>query len=155
VESQATLLSDGIGWKGTRVDLTLGWNESSVRDPLLGTLRQVSGNELFTLEFRLRHDVPGSNWAFGTRGDWTKNARSVRLDEVSLNQPGFAQMFAFLENKDVAGMTMRVRVGNLLDQRDRFERTVFSNRAAGQVAFSERRERRYGTVFSLDVDGSF
>lgn len=155
VESQATLLSDGIGWQGTRFDLTLGWNESSVRDPLLGTVRQVSGNELITLEFRLRHDVPNSDWAFGTRGDWTKNARSVRLDEVSLNQPGFAQMFAFLENKDVAGMTMRVRVGNLLDQRDRFERTVFSNRAAGQVAFSERRERRYGKIFSLDVEGSF
>lgn len=155
VKGQTTLLSDGLGWKGTRFDLTLGWNESAVRDPLLGTLRQVSGNELFTLEFRLRHDVPGSDWAFGTRGDWTKNARSVRLDEISLNQPSFAQMFAFLENKDVAGMTMRVRVGNLLDQRDRFERTVFSNRAAGQIAFSESRDRRFGTIFSLDVEGSF
>lgn len=155
VESQATLLSDGIGWKGTRVDLTLGWNQSSVRDPLLGTKREVSGNELLTLEFRLRHDVPGSDWAFGTRGDWTKNARSVRLDEVSLNQPSFAQMFAFLENKDVAGMTVRARVGNLLDQRDRFERTVFTDRAAGQIAFAERRDRRFGTVFSFDVEGSF
>jgi hypothetical protein len=155
MESQATLLSDGVGWKGTRVDLTLGWNQSSVRDPLLGNLREVSGTKLLTLEFRLRHDVPDSVWAFGTRGDWTKNARNVRLDEISLNQPGFAQMFAFLENKDVAGMTMRARVGNLLDQRDRFERTVFSNRAAGQIAFSERRDRRFGTVFSFDVEGSF
>lgn len=155
VESQATLLSDGVGWKGTRIDLTLGWNQSSVRDPLLGTRREVSGNELLVLEFRLRHDVPNSDWAFGTRGDWTKNARNVRLDEVSLNQPSFAQMFAFLENKDIAGMTVRARIGNLLDQRDRFERTIFSNRAAGQVAFSERRDRRFGTVFSFDVEGSF
>jgi len=155
VESQATLLSDGVGWRGTRIDLTLGWNESSVRDPLLGTPREVSGNELMTVEFRVRHDAPDSVWAFGTRGDWTKNARSVRLDEISLNQPSFAQMFAFLENKDVAGMTVRARVGNLLDQRDRFERTVFSDRAAGQIAFSERRDRRFGTIFSFDVEGSF
>ncbi len=155
VESQATLLSDGVGWKGTRVDLTLGWNQSSVRDPLLGTMREVSGNELVIVEFRVRHDVPGSDWAFGTRGDWTRNARNVRLDEVSLNQPSFAQMFAFLEHKDVAGMTVRARVGNLLDQRDRFERTVFSDRAAGQIAFSERRDRRFGTVFSFDIEGSF
>ncbi|MBU7581110.1 MAG: TonB-dependent receptor, partial [Porphyrobacter sp.] len=155
VEGQTTLLSDGIGWKGTRVDLTLGWNQSSVRDPLLGTRREVSGNELLTVEFRLRHDIPGSDWAFGTRGDWRKNAQAVRLDEVSLNQPSFAQMFAFLENKDVAGMTVRARVGNLLGQRDRFERTVFSNRAAGQIAFAERRDRRFGTVFSFDVEGSF
>jgi hypothetical protein len=155
IEGQTTLLSDGLGWKGTRVDLTVGWNESSVRDPLLGFLRQVSGNELFTLEFRLRHDVPNSDWAFGTRGDWTKNVRNVRLDEISLNQPSFAQMFAFLENKDVAGMTVRARVGNLLGQRDRFERTVFTDRAAGIAAFSERRDRRFGTIVSFDIEGSF
>lgn len=155
IEGQTTLLSDGLGWKGTRVDLTLGWNESAVRDPLLGFLRQVSGNELFTLEFRLRHDVPNSDWAFGTRGDWTKNARNVRLDEISLNQPSFAQMFAFLENKDVAGMTVRARVGNLLGQRDRFERTVFTDRAAGIAAFTERRDRRFGTIVSFDIEGSF
>lgn len=155
VETQATLLSDGLGWRGTRVDFSVGWNHSAVRDPLLGTVRQVSDNELFTTEFRLRHDIPDTPWAFGFRGDWKKNARAVRLDEVSLNQPSFAQVFAFFEHKDVAGMTVRARVGNLLDQKDRFERTVFTNRAAGIAAFSERRERRFGTIFSLDIEGSF
>ena len=155
LESQATLLSDGLGWKGTRIDLTLGWNRSEVRDPLLGFVREVSENELFDVEFRLRHDLAGTPWAFGTRGDWKKNARNVRLDEISLNQPSFAQAFAFLEHKDLAGMTVRARVGNLLGQRDRFERTVFTNRATGQFAFSERRNRHFGTVFSLDIEGSF
>ena len=83
------------------------------------------------------------------------NARNVRLDEISLNQPSFAQMFAFLENKDVAGMTVRARVGNLLGQRDRFERTVFTDRAAGIAAFTERRDRRFVTIVSFDIEGSF
>lgn len=155
VETQATLLSDGLGWRGTRIDIGAGWNHSAVRDPLLGTVREVSGNEQFTTEFRLRHDIPETPFALGFRGDWKKNARAVRLDEVSLNQPSFAQVFAFLEHKDVAGLTLRARVGNLMDQKDRFERTVFTNRAAGIAAFSERRERRFGTIFSLDIEGSF
>lgn len=155
VKTQATLLSDGLGWRGTRIDVGASWNHSAVRDPLLGVVREVSGNELFTTEFRLRHDVPETPWAFGFRGDWKKNARVVRLDEVSLNQPSFAQVFAFLEHKKVAGMTVRARVGNLMDQKDRFERTVFTNRAADIAAFSERRERRFGTIFSLDIEGSF
>lgn len=155
VETQATLLSDGLGWRGTRIDIGAGWNHSAVRDPLLGTVREVSGNEQFTTEFRLRHDIPETPYALGFRGDWKKNARAVRLDEVSLNQPSFAQVFAFLEHKDVAGLTVRARVGNLMDQKDRFERTVFTNRAAGIAAFSERRERRFGTIFSLDIEGSF
>ncbi len=155
VETQATLLSDGLGWRGTRIDISAGWNHSAVRDPLLGTVREVSGNELFTTDFRLRHDFPDTPWALGFRGDWRKNARAVRIDEVSLNQPSFAQVFGFLEHKDVAGMTVRARVGNLTDQKDRFERTVFTDRAAGIAAFSERRERRFGTIFSLDIEGSF
>jgi hypothetical protein len=155
VETQATLLSDGVGWKGTRVDFKLDLNQSSVRDPLLGFEREVSGNELLDLEFRLRHDFSGSPWALGTRGEWTKIALQVRLNEVSLDQPSFAQIFAFVENKDVLGLTVRARLGNLLGQRDRFERTVFTNRATGAVAFSERRDRGFGTVFSFDIEGSF
>jgi hypothetical protein len=155
IESNATLLSDGLGWKGTRLDLNGSWVESSVRDPLLGTLREVSGNELLTIGWTLRHDWQGTAWAFGGGGDWTKNAREVRLDEIFLNQPGFAFVTAFAENKDIAGMTLRARVGNLLNQRDRFERTVFTDRRAGQIAFAESRSRRFGTIFTFELEGSF
>ena len=40
-------------------------------------------------------------------------------------------------------------------QRDRFERTVFTDRAAGVAAFTERRDRRFGTILRFDVEGSF
>lgn len=155
IEGNATLLSDRLGWKGTRLDLVASWSESEVRDPLLGFVREVSGNDLFDLNINLRHDVPASAWAFGGTTEWQKNAREVRLDEIFLNQPSFGLVSAFVENKDVAGMTLRARVGNLLSQRDRFERTVFADRAAGIAAFSERRARRFGTIFSFDLEGSF
>jgi hypothetical protein len=155
IEGNATLLSDRLGWKGTRVDVGFAFTDSEVRDPLLGNIRSVSGTDLIDLNLNLRHDVPGSSWAFGGEGNWEKNGREVRLDEVFLNQPSFAFVSAFVENKDVAGMTLRARVGNLLGQRDRFERTVFDDRAAGLVAFSERRDRKFGTIFSFDVEGSF
>jgi len=155
LEGRVTLLSDGIGWRGTRIDFSAEWATSRVRDPLLGTLRQISGNELFTTDFRLRHDIPDTPWALGLRGDWQKVARRVRLDEVSLDQPSFAFLFAFVEHKDVFGLTVRGRVGNLVGQRDRFDRTIFADRAAGRIAFRESRDRRYGTIFSFDIEGSF
>lgn len=155
IEGNATVLSDGLGWRGTRLDLAAAWTESEVRDPLLGTPREVSGNDLFDLNINIRHDLPDTAWALGGTTEWGKNARNVRLDEVFLNQPSFAFASAFIENKDVAGMTLRARVGNLVGQRDRFSRTVFADRAAGQIAFSERRDRRFGTIFSFDVEGSF
>jgi hypothetical protein len=154
-DSNATLLSDGIGWKGTRLDIALAVRGSEVRDPLLHNVRELSGNELIDMSMKLRHDLQGTVWAFGAAGDWRDLAPMVRLDEVALNNPGFAQLFAFVENKDVGGMTLRATVGNILSQRDRFARTVFANRAANLTAFSESRDRRFGTMFSIDVEGTF
>lgn len=154
-DGNATLLSDGMGWKGTRLDLAFAVRGSEVRDPLLGNLRELSANELIDLGLNLRHDLQGTAWAFGAAGDWRDLAPVVRLDEVALNNPGFAQLSAFVENKDVGGMTLRATVGNILGQRDRFARTVFANRAANLAAFSESRDRRFGTIFTLDVEGSF
>ncbi|OBV11581.1 TonB-dependent receptor plug domain-containing protein [Erythrobacter dokdonensis] len=155
VNGNATLLSDRFGWKGTRLDLGLALAGSEVSDPLLGFVRELSGNRLIDLSMNLRHDVTGTAWAFGAAGDWRDNAAAVRLDEISLNNPGFAFVSAFVENKDVAGMTLRATMGNLLGQRDRFSRTVFTDRAAGLVAFSEARDRKFGTIFTVDVEGSF
>jgi hypothetical protein len=155
LNGNATLLSDPLGWNGTRIDLGIGLARSDVRDPLLGVSRELSGNRLVDLTMNLRHDVSGTAWAFGAAGDWRDLAPNVRLDEVALNDPGFAFLSAFVENKDVAGMTLRATVGNLLGQRDRFERTVFADRAAGLSAFTEQRDRRFGTIFTLDVEGSF
>ncbi len=52
-------------------------------------------------------------------------------------------------------MTGRFRVGNLLNRDNRTDRTIFVDRAAGIVDFVEDRDRTFGTIFSLDLEGSF
>lgn len=155
VEGDLTLLSEGLGWKGTRVDLGIFASDSSVRDPLLGTDRRLSGNTLLSIGTNLRHDLPGTQWALGGSVEWQEQSRAVRLDEISLDSNSFGFVRAFVENKDVAGLTLRANVGNLLNQRDRFERTVFLDRAAGIVDFVEERDRSFGLIFTLEVEGSF
>ena len=52
-------------------------------------------------------------------------------------------------------MTARFRVGNLFSQRDNLDRTIFIDRAAGLIDFTEERRRRFGTIYSFDIEGSF
>jgi len=59
--------------------------------------------------------------------------------------PTFAGVF--VENKDVFGLTVQFRAGNLLNARNRFDRTP--------VAFAESRNRLIGPIFRLTVKGSF
>lgn len=150
-----TLLSEGIGWRGTRLDVRLDLTDSSVLDPLLGTPRKLSGNTLSELDVDLRHDFADSAWGIGGSARTEKQARRVRIDEVSLRSEGGAFVSAFVENKDVAGLTMRASVGNLTGRANRFDRTVFIDRAAGIVDFTEDRDRSFGAIFTLAIEGSF
>ncbi|MDJ0977135.1 MAG: TonB-dependent receptor plug domain-containing protein [Erythrobacter sp.] len=155
VETDLTLLSEGLGWRGTRVDVSLALQGSSVRDPLLGTTRELSNNQIVDVGFDLRHDLPGTSWAFGGDFNWDYNADNVRLDEISVRNDSFAFAGVFLENKDVRGATLRLAISNVLDRDNRFERTVFVDRAAGIVDFSETRERNFGTIITFEIEGSF
>jgi hypothetical protein len=155
VNGDLTLLSDGFGWNGTRIDLRFAFRGSEVADPLLGTPREISGNELVNLRGNLRHDFSGKVWAMGGGFDWQDFAQQVRLDEVSLRSFSFGMASAFVENKNVAGMTVRGSIANLLDRTNFFERTVFSDRGVGAINFAENRARRFGTIFTLEIEGSF
>ncbi len=155
VSSNLTLLSEGIGWRGTRIDVELDLADSSVLDPLLGTPRRLSRNTLTDFEFDIRHDFSGSVWAVGGAARWNEQAPQVRLDEISLRSEEFGFFSAFVENKDVGGMTMRASVANFNNRRDRFDRTVFIDRSAGIVDFVEDRNRTFGTVYTLTIEGSF
>ncbi len=155
IETDLTLLSEGLGWRGTRMDVGLSLQGSSIRDPLLGTTRELSGNRLLNLAAEIRHDLAATSWAFGGDIFYNEFAEDVRLDEIALNGESFGFARAFVENKDVAGMTVRVAVSNLLDRTNRFERTVFLDRSEGLVDFLETRERRFGTIFTFELEGSF
>ncbi|MEM7690134.1 MAG: TonB-dependent receptor plug domain-containing protein [Pseudomonadota bacterium] len=156
LDGTVTLLSEGIGWRGTRFDAEFFLTGSSIRDPLLGNTRQLSGNDTVQISVDLRHDFQGTDWAVGGGANWEDNAPNTRLDEVALRTfsfPGFVS--AFVENKDVAGLTLRAGVANIAGRDDRFDRTVFVDRTIGLVDFTENRFRNFGTIFTLDIEGSF
>lgn len=150
-----TLLSDGLGWKGTRFDLRFALQDSRVRDPLLTTPRELSGNERVNLRGNLRHDFADKVWAVGGMFDWMDFTPVVRLDEVSRRSQTFGFASVFVENKDVAGLTVRGMIGNLLDRLNKFDRTVFADRAAGLASFSESRRRSFGQIVTLEIEGTF
>ncbi|MEP3050044.1 MAG: TonB-dependent receptor plug domain-containing protein [Erythrobacter sp.] len=155
LEGEVTLLSDAIGWEGTRLDVEFELSQSAVLDPLLGNSREISNSQLVQIDADLRHDFAGSNWAIGSSISHQERANDVRIDEISVRDEAFAFASVFIENKDVAGLTLRANVGNILDQRSDTTRTVFADRSLGSVDFIEDRTRFFGTIFTFDIEGSF
>lgn len=151
----STLLTDPLGWTGGRFDFSVDYVDSEVIDPVLGTPRRITGDDYRSMDLTFRQDFSGSEWAFGGRLFYEEEAPSARIDEVAFFNQSFGALSAYFEYKDLFGLTVRGTVGNLMRTDNRFTRTVYDDRGADIVLFSEDRSRDQGTTYSLQIEGSF
>ncbi|HEY6817729.1 MAG TPA: TonB-dependent receptor [Croceibacterium sp.] len=153
---RSTFQFDPIGWKGAKLDLTAGFEDTSVRDPLSGEKRAISGTRNRWIEASLRHDIPGSTWAWGMDAEHGHYARNFYLTEINRSWEGPVWLAAYVENKDVLGLTVRAGVNNLLNARHRFERTVYNGRRLRDpVLYSQSNDQLIGPIFFFLVKGTF
>ena len=155
-ESVSTFQFDPLGWKGAKLDATFGFERTSVRDPLTGDKRAISGVRDRWINLALRHDVAGSPWAWGAYGDYGHYAKVYLPSEVYRSWEGPWWVGVFIEHKDVFGLTVRADFGNLLNARHRFDRTVHTGRrTSNPVSFVQQNDQLIGPIFDLSVRGNF
>ena len=156
IEWNSTIQLAAFGWRGAKLDARMQFQRSRLSDPLTRERRSISNDVIRSLDISLRHDVPGTDWAWGGQIVQMRRSPSVRLGEISLNYE--ASPFdtgLFLEHKNLAGLTVRGSVRNLLGANDYLDRTVYVGRRTGPISFVEARNRSVGPTFSLAVSGSF
>ncbi|WP_265569525.1 TonB-dependent receptor plug domain-containing protein [Sphingomicrobium nitratireducens] len=153
IGGEGTLQLDKLGWRGAKIDFNGGWQDTRIEDPLLGTTREISARLRHNYNVNLRHDVPGSNWAWGAGISQFRQSPFYRLEQVSRSWNKTPNANLFVEHKDVAGMTVRASVYNLLDSTDNYWREAYVDRRDGPLAFRESRAREYGRIFAFSVSG--
>jgi len=152
----ATINLDPLGWKGARITTNGRIEDSTLKDPLTGDDRPFSGHNYTSGDFGLRWDIPHSDWALGGGFQWSINKPNVRLFEVSRDYEGPVYSYAFIENKDVFGLTVNLNVFNLTAGQGIFDRTVYAGlRDRSPVSFNEHRRLHVSSIWRLQVRGSF
>lgn len=154
VSSKATLLLDRLGWKGARLNSDITWRRNRVRDPLNGRWRNQSFGQEHVIDLSLRHDVPGTNLAWGAGYFRERYSPNLRLDSIENEYRRHHFVTAYIEHKNVAGFTVRASFRNLADQIDALDRTVFVDRRDGPVDFVENRRRKFGQGVQFTVSGA-
>lgn len=155
LEWKSTINFDPMGWRGAKLDARFQLQDSRVDDPLTGEPRRISNSLLRYGELALRHDIPGTSWAYGGDINYSFYAQDYRLTEVGRLWEGPTWASVFVEHKDVMGLTVRASAGNLFGAMSMWDRTVYVDRRTGPVDFHERRDRRIGPIFSFAVSGKF
>lgn len=152
----STITFDPIGLKGVRGDFVFVWQESQLRDPFTGEARQWSGFTDTQLNIGLRHDIPGSDWAYGFSANYSHNQPRYRSDQQQRDWEGPTFADVFVEHKDVFGLRVSAYIANIFDARQYRDRTVYTGlRDASPVLFKERRDRLIGPIFGFNINGSF
>jgi len=147
---------DPAGIKGAKINLTVGFEHTDVRDPLSGETRQISGNHNRWVNFGFRHDIPHSDFAYGVFANHDYFARNYYLSEVNRGWEGPVFAGIYIEDKNVFGLTVRAQAGNLLNARHRFERTVYDGRRLRDpVLYNQSTDQLIGPIFQFLVKGTF
>ena len=118
--------------------------------------RPISGNFAHYFELAYRHDIPGSDIAYGIEGSNYRQSTRIFLTEVNENWEGPWFVDAYLEHKDVFGLTVRATVGNVLNARHRVERDIYDGRRLRDpLLYRQSHDQLIGPIFSLLVKGTF
>ena len=155
-ESTSTLLGDPVGWKGGKLDFTIGAEKTSVRDPLTNEKRAISGVYDRWMSAQLRHDIPGTQIAYSAYIQYNHYAKSVFLTEIDDSQDIPWLVGAYVEHKNIMGLTVRFTVDNIFNGRHTLDRVVYKGyRDRTPIDFFDRRDQLVGPLFRLSVKGTF
>ena len=156
VQLVSTIKLDPIGLKGAKIDSNFQWQSSNVIDPVLGIGRRFSNDTDRHADATLRHDLPGSDWAYGVGFEYNHVQPYFRLFEIGRQYEGPTYTYAFVENKDVFGLTVRAQWFNVANGRRIVRRTVFDGpRDVSPVLFVEDTNQGVGDLFDITVSGKF
>ncbi len=155
IEIDGTIKFDNLGWNGAQLEYELFAQDTFVDDPFTGETRDFNGNTIYFYELNFRHDIPKTDWAWGINYERFEDAPVFRRNvRRYFTQPqGFS--WAFIEHKDVFGMTASLFYANLTDSDDDFQRIEYTPDRNGTIRQIEDRSRNFGGILTLRLQGSF
>ena len=156
IDWTATINMDPAGIKGMKFETRVLMQKSSLRDPFTGEKRQWSGFTDTVVELGVRHDIPGSDIAWGASANYGHYQPNYRRNQVDLTQEGPVFAAVYVEHKNVMGLTVRAQLANAVNARSKRDRTVYTGvRGESPIAFVEERNRLIGPIFAFSVRGKF
>lgn len=156
MESTSTVNFDSVGFKGAKLDATFGFEKTRVRDPLTNAFRAISNTRDGWISLALRQDVPRSRFAWGVNAEYEHYGLTYYPTEVQNSWEGPWFVTAFVERKNVRGMTLGFKVINLFNARHFYDRDVYDGRrTVSPLLFREHHDQLIGPIFSFSIKGKF
>ncbi len=152
----ATIKGEPLDLEGMQLDTRLELRDSSVDDPVQGFSRRLNGDNKSYWSLALRHDIVGTDWAYGFNIEQYMRAPVYRLTVIDEDNFIGPWGVLFIEHKNILGMKIRTTVRNLFDASYDFKRIRFTDRRdIGAIESTEEYSRALDLYLGLNVSGTF
>ena len=155
VTFEGTLNFDPIGLSGAQLIYSAAFRESFVEDPLTGFDRDINGEDLLDMAIEFRHDIAGTNLAWGGDIFPERKADTFRVDSIRTEReiPGRASLF--VEHKDLFGLTARAEFFRPLGNVEKESRLRFVPDRTGMLDEIESVRIDEKPILILELSGTF
>ena len=154
-EVNGTVLFDRLGIPGGKLDFAMALQSGRLIDPITRRNRTFSGLDKSSWKFDFRQDVPNSPWAWGGLVEDSRIAPFYRLGFVSNSRRSVPLASAFIENKDVAGLKVRLSLLNILGADVLDSEIFYDERRDGPISAIRQREAATALGYRLQLSRSF
>lgn len=139
---------------GGLLEVEADFRDSTFRDPLSGTLRDISNVSSPTVLVEFRQDLPDKKLAWGVSYRAAQERRFFFADEISFTREG-ENWRAFLQSTRLKGWRTTLEVRDIGGQNFFRERAFFDPSRAADASGSEVIDRNRGAFVSLTIAGQF
>lgn len=155
IETESTLKLAKLGFTGAEVTAKGRYFDTEADDPVTGVRRSINGHLIYDYTIELRQDVPSTDIAWGLVLEGFKQEPFYQISDTQLagSEPPF--LMAYLEHKDIAGMSAKAAIGNLTNQKDNYWRRVYDGDRNGALLRTEEYSRAFGPIFTVELKGTF
>ena len=155
VQFEGTLNLDPLGVEGAQFTYSAVFQDSQIEDPLTGEDRSINGEEQVEIELEFRHDIAGTDFAWGGDISPEIQADDFRLDSIRARRELPGNTAIFIEHKNLWGLTGRVELFRPLENVDKDRRLRFEPDRRGVLNQIERNRVVEEPILIFELNGKF
>ncbi|MHA7899741.1 MAG: TonB-dependent receptor plug domain-containing protein [Henriciella sp.] len=155
IEFEGTINFDPVGIEGAQLVYSAGFRDSEIEDPLTGETRAINREDLIEVDLELRHDIAGTELAWGFEFTPELSADNVRLDSIRTDRDQPGRLNIFVEHKDLWGLTARAEVFRPFNDIEKQSRLRFDPDRTGSLVEIERSRIVETPILIFELNGRF
>jgi hypothetical protein len=155
IEFEGSLNFDPIGIEGAQLVYTAGFRDSEIEDPLTGETRAINREDLVEVDLELRHDIAGTDLAWGFEFSPQVSADNFRIDSIRTERDLPGRLNVFVEHKNIWGLTARAEVFRPFDEIEKESRFRYEPDRTGALTEIERTRIVDKPILIFELSGRF